>query len=59
MRFFFDNNLSIKLAKSLHVLVEPEHEVVHLKDRFAANTKDGLDKVCVKLLKVLREDLSR
>ena len=40
MRFFFDNNLSIKLAKSLHVLAEPEHEVVHLKDRFAANTPD-------------------
>lgn len=40
MRFFFDNNLSIKLAKSLHVLVEPEHQVVHLKDRFAANTPD-------------------
>ena len=40
MRFFFDNNLSIKLAKSLHVLVEPEHDVVHLKDRFAANTPD-------------------
>jgi hypothetical protein len=40
VRFFFDNNLSIKLARSLRVLVEPEHEVVHLKDRFAANTPD-------------------
>jgi predicted nuclease of predicted toxin-antitoxin system len=40
VRFFFDNNLSTKLAKSLHVLVEPEHQVVHLKDRFAANTPD-------------------
>jgi hypothetical protein len=40
VRFFFDNNLSIKLAKSLHVLVEPEHQIVHLKDRFAANTPD-------------------
>ena len=40
MRFFFDANLSIKLAKSLHVLVEPKHEVVHLRDRFAANTPD-------------------
>lgn len=40
MRFFFDNNLAPKLAKSLHVLVEPEHQVVHLKDRFAANTPD-------------------
>ena len=41
MRFFFDNNLAPKLAKSLHVLVEPEHQVVHLKDRFAANTPDA------------------
>lgn len=40
MRFFFDNNLPPKLAKSLHVLVEPDHQVVHLKDRFAANTTD-------------------
>lgn len=42
MKFFFDNNLSTKLAKSLHVLVEPEHQVVHLKDRFAANTPDEI-----------------
>lgn len=41
MRFFFDNNLAPKLAKSLHVLVEPDHQVVHLKDRFAANTPDS------------------
>ena len=40
MRFFFDNNLPLTLAKSLHALVEPEHQVVHLKDRFAANTPD-------------------
>jgi PIN like domain len=40
VRFFFDNTLSTKLAKSLHMLLEPEHEVVHLKDRFAANTPD-------------------
>ena len=40
MRFFFDNNLAPKLAKSLHVLVEPEHQIVHLKDRFAANAPD-------------------
>jgi len=40
VRFFFDNNLSTKLAKSLHVLVEPEHQVVHLKDRFEADTLD-------------------
>lgn len=40
MRLFFDNNLSPKLARGLHKLVEPEHEVVHLKERFAANTPD-------------------
>jgi hypothetical protein len=40
VRFFFDNNISTKLAKSVHVLIEPEHQVVHLKDRFAANTTD-------------------
>jgi hypothetical protein len=40
LRFFFDNNLAPKLAKSLHVLVEPDHSVVHLTDRFAANTPD-------------------
>ena len=40
MRFFFDNNLSPKLARSLHAFVEPRHQVVHLKDRFAANTPD-------------------
>jgi PIN like domain len=42
VRFFFDNNLSPKLAKSLHVLVEPGHQVVHLKDQFAANTPDEI-----------------
>jgi hypothetical protein len=40
VRFFFDNNLPPKLAKSLNVLVQPDHQVVHLKDRFAANTTD-------------------
>lgn len=40
MKFFLDNNLSPKLARCLHVLVQPDHEVVHLKERFAANTPD-------------------
>ena len=40
MRLFFDNNLPPKLAKSLHVLVEPHHQVVHLKEKFAANATD-------------------
>lgn len=42
MRLFFDNNLSPRLARSLHVLVAPEHQVVHLKDLFAANTPDDV-----------------
>jgi hypothetical protein len=42
VRFFFDNNLAPKLARSLHVLVEPEHQVVHLKERFDANTPDEI-----------------
>jgi hypothetical protein len=40
VRFFFDNNLSPKLARSLNALVAPEHQVVHLKELFAANTLD-------------------
>lgn len=40
MRFFFDNNLSPKLARSLHELVQPEHEVVHLKQKFPADISD-------------------
>jgi predicted nuclease of predicted toxin-antitoxin system len=42
VRFFFDNNLSPKLAKSLNVLVAPDHEVVHLKEKFPANTPDDI-----------------
>jgi hypothetical protein len=40
VRFFFDNNLSPKLARCLHALVEPQHQVVHLKEKFASNTVD-------------------
>jgi hypothetical protein len=40
VRFFFDNNLSPKLARSLDLLVEPEHRVIHLKEKFAADTPD-------------------
>lgn len=40
MRFFFDNNLSPKLARSLDALVRPEHQVVHLKEKFPADTSD-------------------
>ncbi len=40
MTFLFDNNISYKIAKALHILVEPEHEVIHLRDRFRESTPD-------------------
>ena len=40
MKFFFDNNLAAKIAKGLNGFVSPEHQVVHLKEKFAANTPD-------------------
>jgi len=40
VRFFFDNNLPPKLAKSLHVLAAPEHEVIHLKEKFPQDSSD-------------------
>jgi hypothetical protein len=43
VNFFFDNNLSLYLAHAIRELcrVEPDvGEVIHLRDRFAANTKD-------------------
>ncbi len=42
MKFFFDNNLAPKLAHGLNQMVEPEHRVFHLKDRFAANVEDAI-----------------
>lgn len=41
MRFFFDNTLPPRLAEAIHALIRPEgHEVAHLRDRFAPETKD-------------------
>ena len=40
MKFFFDNNLAPRIAKGLNGFVAPEHEVIHLRDRFPANTTD-------------------
>ncbi len=34
MKFFFDHCLSPKLAKAMNALVEGEHEVVHLRDKW-------------------------
>ena len=40
MKFFFDNNLAPKIAKGLNGFVSPDHQVIHLKERFSANTND-------------------
>lgn len=40
MKFFFDNNLAPKIAKGLNGFVFPDHEVVHLKEMFPADTSD-------------------
>lgn len=40
MKFFFDNNLAAKIAKGLNGFVSPDHQVIHLKEQFAANTDD-------------------
>lgn len=41
MKFFIDNNLPPALAHALRELSKPEyHEVIHLKDRFSADTPD-------------------
>lgn len=42
MKFLFDNNLPPKLARELNALVSPDHEVVHLRERFAPNTEDSV-----------------
>ena len=40
MKFFFDNNLAAKLAHGINQMVQPDHEVIHLRDKFAANEED-------------------
>jgi predicted nuclease of predicted toxin-antitoxin system len=40
VKFFFDNNLAAKIAKGLNGFVSPDHQVVHLKEQFAANAED-------------------
>jgi hypothetical protein len=42
VKFFFDNNLAAKIARGLNGFVAPEHQVVHLKELFAANTDDSV-----------------
>jgi hypothetical protein len=42
VRFFLDNNLPARLAKALQVLAAPEHEVIHLKEKFPPSTPDEM-----------------
>ena len=39
MKFFFDNCISPKLARALHIL-SPDHEIRHLRDKFPEAAKD-------------------
>ena len=41
MKFFFDNNLAPKIARGLNEFVSPDHQVVHLKERFQADANDA------------------
>jgi PIN like domain len=40
VKFFFDNNLASKIAKGINGFVSPEHQVVHLKERFRGDAND-------------------
>jgi PIN like domain len=40
VRFFFDNNLAAKLAHGLDQMIEPNHRVFHLRDKFPPNVED-------------------
>ncbi|MCK4505365.1 MAG: hypothetical protein KAW14_07100 [Candidatus Aegiribacteria sp.] len=42
MNFFFDNNLSPRLARALDELCKPGHRVMHLTDKYPANTTEAL-----------------
>lgn len=40
MRLLLDNNLSPRLARCLQALFEPEHEIVHSRDKFSPAALD-------------------
>ena len=40
MKIFIDNNLPQTLVKALHTLIAPDHECVHLRDKFSENVSD-------------------
>jgi PIN like domain len=42
VKFFFDNNLAIKLAHGLDQMVSPHHRVVHLRDDFLPNVEEAV-----------------
>jgi len=40
MKFFLDNCLAIRHARALNEMEKPEHNFIHLQDKFSAETKD-------------------
>ena len=40
MKFFLDNCLPIRHARALNEMVKPEHNFIHLQDKFSADAKD-------------------
>ena len=40
MRFFFDNNLALRIARAIDQLVDPPIKVHHLRERFPPNVAD-------------------
>jgi len=40
LKFFFDNNLALKIAKGLNGFVAPDHKVVHLRELFEGDVDD-------------------
>jgi PIN like domain len=40
LKFFFDNTMPLRVARATQALVEPEHEISHLRDRFDPKTPD-------------------
>lgn len=43
MKFFFDHCISSRLAKAVHELVVPDHEVVSLRSKFARDDIKDID----------------
>lgn len=40
MRVFFDNNIAPRLARGFNEFVASNHSVIHLREKFPANTSD-------------------